>query len=346
MSKTKPGTTTQSREIDPSALLDQILEQQPSQRYRVVDAALSKRIDRLEELLPDSMKGQAARLVKRAMLTFSRNESLQECTPESFIRCVLQAAECGLAIDGKLAHAVPYNNKVKINGREEWRKEAQYQPDYKGLVAVAKRSGQIVDCYGDVVCERDQFAHGRSGPQSRLEHSYDHTAQDRGEVVAAYCIIMLPGGHWRYELMNVAELNKIQSRSKAGNKGPWQTDRDQMRIKTVIKRGLKLYCDDPGLIRAIELDDREFEGEPVQRTHKRVAISPLNQALQVPVAPKQSTFEPSTGTLPAQSHEADGPVLEREAGDESDESGPGFDATQYREGPDGELFPIHSEVGQ
>lgn len=339
------STQSQYQDADPSKLLDEIIaKQQGGAKYKLIEAKLDELLGKITEVLPSSMKGEAGRLVKRAMVTFSRNPFLQEVTPASFIRCVLEAAECGLAIDGKLAHAVPYNNKIKHpDGREEWRKESQFQPDYKGIIAIAKRTGQIKDCYGDVVCEKDRFEHGRSGPTSKLEHSYDERSP-RGDVVAAYAIIVLPDG-WRYELMQRAELNAIEGRSKSAAKGhsPWKTDANQMRIKTVIKRGLKLYCDDPGLIRAIELDDREFEGEQIQRSSgKRVAVSPLNSQL-VPVAPRQSAFEQPT--QPERHYEpTESQVDEREPGDDSEQ--PVDDLSNYVENENGELFPKNQNVGQ
>ena len=64
-----------------ASLLDQILEQPVSERMRAVSSALEKRIHTVEEVLPDSLKSQAARLVKRAELTFARKADLHECEP-------------------------------------------------------------------------------------------------------------------------------------------------------------------------------------------------------------------------------------------------------------------------
>lgn len=269
----------QTRELDPAALLEQVLAKSQTKQYQIVSDALDRRIQKVEELLPDHMKGQGARLVKRALLTFGKNDKLQKCSPASFILCVLQAAECGLAIDGKLAHAVPYSG------------EAQFQPDYKGLIAVAKRTGQIIDIYGDVICENDTFVHGRSGDGCRLEHTFDIT-KPRGKTVGAYQIIVLPGGRWRYEVMGIEELNRIQRKSKSGGSGPWGTDPDEMRKKTVAKRALKLYCDDPGLLKTLEYDDLDYgdDGEHAQR-HGKVGRSTLNDTLNIPVAAKPSAFE-------------------------------------------------------
>lgn len=294
----------QTKELDAAALLEEVLSRSQSQRYQVVNDALSKRIDRVEELLPENMKGQAARLVKRAMLTFSKNEKLQKCTPASFISCVLQAAECGLAIDGRLAHAVPYSTKVKDSRGEHWEDIAQFQPDYKGLIAVAKRTGQIIDIYGDVICQNDTFAHGRAGDVCRLEHTYD-IQQPRGKTIGAYQIIVLPGGRWRYEVMGITDLDRIQKSSKSGDRGPWGTHPDEMRKKTVAKRALKMYSDDPGLLKALEYDDLDYEdGETPHHRPSKVGRSPLNDALKVPVAERASTFsvppeQPQRNSWPA-----------------------------------------------
>lgn len=273
-------------------LLEKVLEREPSKRFQIVQGALDARIEKLREVLPADLKDQAERFVKRAMIEFDRNERLQECTAASIVRCVLQAAELGLTIDGRLAHAVPYNNKKKIDGREVWRKESQLQLDYKGLIAVAKRSGQIIDIRGDVVCEHDSFEHGTSGTTSRCDHNYDHKAE-RGDVVAAYAVVYLPGGLWKYALMQKDELLAIRGRSKSfSGKGgsPWKTDFNQMCVKTVMRRALKLYCDDPSVGGALAADEYDYEDTTNRNDTRRVSRSPLNDSMQVPVAKPQSQF--------------------------------------------------------
>ncbi len=193
-------------------------------------------------------------------MTFLRSPQLANCPIPEFVRCVLEAAELGLAIDGKLCYVV--------NFKGSW----QVLPDYKGLIAVARRTGQIKDCFADVVHEADAFEAYRTDNKCSLSHQRE-LSSNPGEVYAAYAIITLPNGDWRYELMSRAELDAIQQRAPS-KKGPWATDVDEMRKKTVIRRALKLYCDDPGFIHAAELADGELElpapaiaqGPPVGRT--------------------------------------------------------------------------------
>lgn len=316
-------------------LLETMLEASQPTAAKGINLTLERSIEKIEAVLPDTLKGQAPRFVKRAMLTFAEKADLHECTPMSFVMCVLEAAELGLCIDGKLGHAVAYNNKYKENGRDVWRKEAQFMPDYKAIIAVAKRSGQIVDCYGDVVYATDTFEHSRNGGQSVLRHTYD-VAQPRVKIVAAYAIIKLPHGDWRYELMNLSELDRIQSRSKAKGFGPWKTDTDQMRIKTVIRRGLKLYCDDPGVTRILDYADREYEsGESVPV--KSVSRSALNDVLPSRPAPQPEQVDQSEPEEPTKEQPIDRLVaIEDKLHAAADDNALADLVDAYTSGPDGE----------
>ena len=232
-------------------LLDAILDRPVSERARVIGVALDNRIPKIEEMLPDFMKGQGARLAKRAQLTFAKNADLDNCPPDVFIRCVLEAAELGFAIDGKLAYVVKYKSQY------------QMQLDYKAIVAVAKRMKTIKDIYADVVYELDHFRAYRKDGESFLIHERP-LGQPRGEkAIGAYAVIILTDGSWRYELMDITELDAVQAKAPAKN-GPWgdaAVGRNEMRKKTVTRRSLKMYADDPGVIRLLELTEDEEIGD-------------------------------------------------------------------------------------
>lgn len=263
----------------------------------VVSDKLKSHVELIRQVLPTALKDEAERLVKRALVYFTRTDKLLECTPQSFIQCVIDAAELGLPLDGRLGYAVPYNVKVQKDP-DRWEKQAQFQPGYKGLVSVAKRSGQIVGAKADIICANDAFRHGRSGPASVLEHTYQ-IDKPRGDVTGAYAIIRYGASpdDWEYEVMSFAELEKVRNSSKASGSGPWVDWPEEMRKKTVLKRALKTHCDDPSLLRAIDLDEREFDGEAIGQSADRggkVRRSTINETLGLP-APSAPFELPTRG---------------------------------------------------
>ena len=91
---------------------------------------------------------------------------------------VLDAAELGFAIDGKMCHAVPY--KVwDTRGATPvlLRTEAQCQPDYKGLIATAKRLKVVQDVWARPVYAGDEF---EMYEENGVTHYAEHCPDDVG----------------------------------------------------------------------------------------------------------------------------------------------------------------------
>jgi phage RecT family recombinase len=262
---------------------------------------------KIENVLPDFMKGQAKRLIARALMTFKAKEKdLGEIPDEVFQRLVIEAAELGFAIDGKLCYVVKYKTTFQL------------QLDYKAVVAVAKRNRTIVDIDADIVCENDHFVHGKYGEKTVLEHTYDLT-KPRGRVTGAYCRVFLPGGQWNYGIMNRAELDKIQSMSKAKYDGrPWDSWEGEMQKKTVIRRTLKLYQDDPGLMRMLEVtgwQDDEDDAPPAKPQTVDELRQMITASLQKPQAcpPEAESLphEPESHDHPTYADDVDADLVER-----------------------------------
>ncbi|HEQ71946.1 MAG TPA: hypothetical protein ENN69_05610, partial [Spirochaetia bacterium] len=77
-----------------------------------------------------------------------------------------------------------------------------------------------------------------------------------GEIIGAYCVVILPDDSRHIEYMSLEEIEDIRTRSKAANTGPWKTDWGQMAIKTVVRRGLKPFAGSPEMQTAIEYDNQ------------------------------------------------------------------------------------------
>ena len=193
------------------------------------------------------------RLLRVAMTSIQRTPKLLECDPKSLVGAVIQSAQLGLEPDGILGHAylVPYRDK-KNN-----RTLAQLIVGYKGLIDMARRSGQIVSICAHVVYEEDvfDFAYG-------LEETLHHVParSNRGLPIGAYAVAQLKDGGHAIEVMWVDDIEAIRSRSKTGNTGPWKTDWSEMARKTVIRRLTKYLPLSVEVARAVAVDEQYERG--------------------------------------------------------------------------------------
>lgn len=291
------------------------------EKKNLIRSALDKRAEELAALMPTGQADSAPRLINVAVLYFGRDPKLHEVTPASFIQCVFDSVSSGIPLDGKLGHAVAFNCKVKLpDGKEVWEKQVKFMPDFKGIVSVARRTGQIDDAQSGVVFEHDHFKHGRIGPNLTLEHV--PAEGERGAMRGVYCILTFDDGDWTYEYMTKAEVDKVRASSKAANDGPWVNWYEQMARKTVLKRALKTYCDDPQLLAAVQADNdwhdmRTQREARVQRsTITAAALPKLNgtKAIASVVADQQDERDVAAASAPAGEETGD------EAGDEPQSS--------------------------
>ena len=164
------------------------------------------------------------RFMRVCLTAVNKNPKLLECTKESVLACLMDCSQFGLEPDGRKAHLIPYGNKCQLIF------------DYKGLVELARRSGEIAYIHADVVCANDKFDY-TYGTGAMLKHS--PALKDRGEVTQAYSFVKLKDGSEDFHVMNLDEVNAIRKRSKAEKSGPWVTDFAEMAKKTVFRRHSK-----------------------------------------------------------------------------------------------------------
>jgi recombination protein RecT len=258
---------------------------------------------RLAEVAPQWMSVE--RLTKLALAAQSRNPMLAQCTAESYLLFCLKCAETGLEpIGAGGAWAIPFKNK---NGTVE----VQFIPDWRGLIFLAKKSEQIKHAYGKVVYENDEIDY-EEGDTPKLTHK--PKLRDRGEPVAAYCVVVLPDDSKHIEMMSYEEIEAIRKRSRAGNSGPWMTDWAQMAIKTVVRRALKPFAASPQMQTAIEADNGHFNLAPepiaMPKAKEPVNVTPQSDATPqndtaLPPAEAQDNSEPTPDADDSQQQESD-----------------------------------------
>lgn len=224
-------------------------------RISTVRGLLEKSKAQIALALPRHMS--AERMMRIALTSIQRNPALLECDPISLIGAVIQSSQLGLEPDGVLgqAYLIPYRNSRKGT------REVQFQPGYLGLLALARRSGDIDSVDTRVVYERDRFKYA-FGLTPVLEH-VPSTEEDRGAATYVYAIVRLKDGGAQFDVMSVGEIEAHRKRySRASADGPWVTAFEAMAKKTVLKRVLKLAPASVELQRAIALDEHAEAGLP------------------------------------------------------------------------------------
>lgn len=201
---------------------------------------LATRKDALAAVLPRHLT--ADRLLKLALAAGIRQPKIFKCTRESVWLSLLTAAQLGLDCGGALgsAYLVPFNNNKKdANGN--WQKvlECQLIIGYRGMIDLARRSGQIESIKAVPVFKGDTFTVVR-GIDDTIEHVPDpNGSEDPKSLAFVYCVAKFKGGGYHLEVMSRKQVDMIRAKSKSKDDGPWVTDYVQMALKTVVRRAFK-----------------------------------------------------------------------------------------------------------
>lgn len=200
---------------------------------KTVQDLLLRSQSQIQMALPKHLN--AERLTRVALTTIRQTPNLLNCDPLSLVKCVMQAAALGLEPDPLLgrAYLVPYG------------RECQLIIGYKGLIDLARRSGEIQSVEAHCVYENDQWEYSY-GLKPVLFHK-PTTSDNRGNMVAAWALAIFKGGGHQFEVMSKADIDRIRKGSKAGNSGPWVSHYDEMARKTVLRRLAKLLPLSPAL---------------------------------------------------------------------------------------------------
>lgn len=175
------------------------------------------------------------RMVKVVLTAAIRVPELYLCTRETIIRSVMDASQLGLDCGGVLgsAYLIPFRNN------RAGTVECQLIVGYRGMIDLARRSGQILSIAARPVYEGDAFEL-EYGLGSTIRHvpSMD-VEESKANFRRAYMVAQFIGGGHHIEVMSARMIEAIRARSRAGNAGPWVTDYIEMAKKTVVRRGFK-----------------------------------------------------------------------------------------------------------
>lgn len=161
----------------------------------------------------------------------AQNPRLLQCDKQSLYSSFMTLAQLGLAPEGVLgqAYIVPFKGK------------AQPIVGYKGLITLARNSGEISTISARTVYENDKFAY-----EYGLEEKLVHVPADgmRGAMKYVYAIAKYRDGGHNFVVLSKADVDKIRDqsegwkayKSKKIQDNPWATSYEAMAEKTAIRK--------------------------------------------------------------------------------------------------------------
>lgn len=222
-----------------------------------------------EKILPSHITFEKFQRVFMTAIIASKD--LQDADRPSLMLACLKSATDGLLPDGRDAALVIFNKNTKTADGWKQTKMAQYMPMYAGILKKCRQSGQISSVVTHVVYERDKFEYFL-GDEEKIIHEPYLGREERGPIIAAYCIVKLKDGSIVREVMPWIDIEKVRLSSPAGAKteydvkksgvgkigdpkGIWEKWPEEMSRKTAFRRASKW------LPQSIEDANRLFEND-------------------------------------------------------------------------------------
>lgn len=212
---------------------------------------------------------------RRVVITaVNQNAKLARADRRSLFNACAKCAHDGLYPDGREAALVVYSTKVKRGDDEFWVDMVQYLPMIAGIRKRMRNTGEVLSATAEVVYIKDTF-HYRKGEDPHIEHEPRELGEDRGQRRGAYAIIKLANGEVLRETMSASDIEHVMRTFAKGwdKKGsPWQTSRDEMWRKTVLRRCAKSAPNGSELDRIFARDDERDQphaGSPLRAIPRR-----------------------------------------------------------------------------
>lgn len=203
----------------------------------------------------------ADRMARIALTEFRKTPGLMKCDPATLFGAVIQCAQLGLEPGGAMGHAylIPFENRKKNVT------EVQFIVGYRGMIDLARRSGQIVSLNARAVHANDHFSY-RYGLEETIEHV--PAAGPRGELTHVYAVAKLKDGGVQFEVLARSEIEEIRNGSQGYKMAkrydrtdtPWIAHFEEMAKKTAIRRLFKYLPVSIEIQRAVGLDEAADAG--------------------------------------------------------------------------------------
>jgi recombination protein RecT len=243
------------------------------------------------------------RFKRVSLAAVAGNPDLLACTPASVIGAILEAARLGLEPTGPYGggHLVPYKGVATLI------------IDYRGLVKMTLRAGEVSDVETRIVYEGD-FLELELGNESYVKHiPAVVSGADRGSYKLVYTMLRFRDASIppHIDYMTMAEIDQVRDRTPGARRGPWVDWYDEMAKKTALRRALKVRATSPEVADVLEREDELGADDGVSGSSAPASSVRRSRLLAaVGVAPAADTPEPVVEPSPADLEAEKAPAAE------------------------------------
>lgn len=228
---------------------------EPKERQDV--RALIRRYEpEIEKALPAAIGVE--RFTRIVFTELGRNPALYECSQQSLVAACLLSAQLGLE-PGPLGHVylVPFKDKG--------RPVVQFVIGYKGMVALAYRSGEIKSVKAAMVYENEPWTYKETDAGTRFSHT-PLPPDERGAERLSWARGITRGGGSVVSPSWPSDWEAAKRQSPAGRKGsgPWVTHETEMRLKTNMRRLWPWLPTSATLARSFGVDEQVIPPEAIE----------------------------------------------------------------------------------
>lgn len=229
-----------------------------------------------------------------------QNPDMLKYEPRLVYREVSKSAALGLLLDPQLGECYI----VPVWNAKAGRTEPQLRVGYRGIIKLARQSGEISSIYAHEVHENDEIDCDL-GVNKRLIHKPNLFGK-RGRIVGYYAVVRFKDGETDFEPMTLDQIHAIREKSdgwrafQAGKikSTPWATDEPEMAKKTVIKRLCKRVQQSPDLATALNLENDAGQIEQarvidITQPRQRPVVASIESRLDEFAADGQQDTDPS-----------------------------------------------------
>lgn len=264
-----------------SNLKDKVVQKAVAAKPQTIGDKLNLMAPQFNKIMPGFLRkiGGAEALGRIALNEVRRQPRLAQCSWESLAGALMTCAQTGL-LPGPQRHCylIPYGQEV------------QFQFDYRGMIELVRRSGELATIMATAVYEGDDCEIDIGACHVRHPYNEKVDKSDPTKIRFVYAKAVMKDGSVALEVMNRAEIDAIRKRSQASSKGrqsPWDTDWEMMARKTVLKRlctkgQLPLSLEMQKFVQADESVRRSVDAEPVNALElPPIAIIPSTDGVSV-----------------------------------------------------------------